>query len=270
MKKLPDEETAQRNLGRGDGCAYQQSRERDGQTAVDMGRDKAIGAVLAQGPEEATLRLLDAVQRVDVQPRLPGDVYRSRLTGFGELLDPVAERVPALRGGGGEGTKERRSCQEDASIDGIPHVEMFANALNHAVFVLDFGGVIQIKHPCGILIDGQAHLPIAKRGMQHLFDERGRDQVVSHDQQKAVARDGTPSREGAYAVAEVPVGGHHEFDGAPSSHRHLCKVGSYGFRLRAEHDEESAHAGCHAGQDGPFAKRESQNLMRGLRALLRH
>ena len=65
-------------------------------------------------------------------------------------------------------------------------------------------------------------------------------------------------------------GGHHEFDGAPSSHRHLCEVGSYGFRLKAEHDEESVHAGCHAGQDGPFAKRESKNLVRGLRALLQH
>ena len=116
-----------------------------------MGRDKAIGAVLAQRPEEEALRLLEAVRRVDVQPRLPGDVYRARLTGFGELLDPVAERVPALRGGAGEGAEECRSCQEDARIDGIPDAEIFTNALNHAVFDLDFGGVIQIKHPCGHL-----------------------------------------------------------------------------------------------------------------------
>jgi len=41
--------------------------------------------------------------------------------------------------------------------------------------------------------------------------------VVSHDQQKAVVQDGIFGREGAYAVAEVPVGRHDEFDVAPSS-----------------------------------------------------
>ena len=35
-----------------------------------MGRDKAIGAVLAQGPEEATFRFSEAVWRIDIQPLL--------------------------------------------------------------------------------------------------------------------------------------------------------------------------------------------------------
>ena len=50
------------------------------------------------------------------------------------------------------------------------------------------------------------------------YDSKLQRIIVGHDQQKVIVRDGIPGREGAYAVAEVPVSSYHEFDGAPSSH----------------------------------------------------
>ena len=40
--------------------------------------------------------------------------------------------------------------QQDAGIDGILNVELFPNALDHAVFDTDLCGVISIKRSTGV------------------------------------------------------------------------------------------------------------------------
>ena len=251
-------------LGRRNGCTYQQSRYRYGQMPVDMRRDKAVGAVLSQRVEEAALSLQKAVRRVHVQPPLSGDVHRERLVRFGEHLNTMAQRVAAPRGRAAECVEECRSRQEDTGIDGIPLVELFPNTLDHAGCEMDLGGVIPIEHLRSIPIDGQAHLPIAERGVQHLLDQRGGDHVVCHDQQKAVVSDAIPCRESARAVAKLPVRRHHKVDVAPASRRHMREVGPHGFRLGSEHNDEAMDAGFHTGHHRPLTQREAQNLVRGL------